>query len=84
MVGSQVQPSILKKITKLINAIKLHKIISELNPIVPDSAIVPIIYYSNADTQKIAILNDNRNRAGIYRWVNLITGKTYIGSSGNL
>ena len=54
------------------------------NPILPYSAIVPVISYSNADIQKTAILNDNKNRVGIYRWVNLTTGKTYIGSSGNL
>lgn len=53
-------------------------------PIYPNNAIVPVNSYSNADTQKIVILKDNKNRAGIYRWVNLITGKTYIGSSGNL
>jgi len=52
------------------------------NSIIPDSAVLPVISYSNADIQKIAILNDNR--VGIYRWVNLITGKSYIGSSGNL
>jgi hypothetical protein len=27
-----------------------------------DSAVVPVISYSNADTKKIAILNDNRKR----------------------
>ena len=54
------------------------------NSIVPDSAVVPVISYSNAYTQKIAIIHDNRKRAGIYRWVNILTAKSYIGSSGNL
>ena len=40
---------------------------SNNNPILPCSAIVPVISYSNADIQKIAILNDNKNRVGIYR-----------------
>jgi len=35
------------------------------NSIIPDSAVLPVISYSNADIQKIAILNDNR--VGIYR-----------------
>jgi len=37
------------------------------NSIIPDSAVLPVISYSNADIQKIAILNDNKNRVGIYR-----------------
>nr|ATI20437.1 GIY-YIG endonuclease [Juglanconis juglandina] len=27
---------------------------------------------------------ENKDKVGIYRWVNLINGKTYVGSSGNL
>lgn len=30
------------------------------------------------------ILNNNKNQAGIYRWVNKVNGNTYIGSSVNL
>lgn len=45
---------------------------------------VPTASYLDADTKKTAILQDNKNKVGIYRWVNLITGKSYIGSSGNL
>jgi hypothetical protein len=40
--------------------------------------------YVNADTDKINIFTDNRNKIGIYRWVNNLNGKTYIGSSTNL
>lgn len=46
--------------------------------------IVPIVAYSNADTQKLIIFKENRDKAGIYRWVNLSNGKTYVGSSVNL
>nr|ATI20436.1 GIY-YIG endonuclease [Juglanconis juglandina] len=46
--------------------------------------IEPKIVYSNADTQKLAVLNDNKNLAGVYRWVNLLNQKSYIGSSINL
>lgn len=41
-------------------------------------------FYENADTQKLEILKENQNKSGIYRWVNKINGKTYIGSSKNL
>jgi group I intron endonuclease len=44
----------------------------------------PVKSYENADTDKFQIINENRNKAGIYRWVNLKNGKTYIGSSVDL
>lgn len=40
--------------------------------------------YSNADTCKAVILKDNKGKTGIYRWVNLINGKSYIGSALDL
>ena len=46
--------------------------------------ITPIIIYSNADTPKLDIFKDNENKSGIYRWLNLESGKSYIGSSVNL
>ena len=46
--------------------------------------IVPIASYCNAYTKKNIILDDNRRKSGIYRWNNLITRKTYIGSSISL
>lgn len=44
----------------------------------------PLITYLNVDNHKIPILKDNKNKIGIYKWVNIIKGDTYIGSSGNL
>lgn len=40
--------------------------------------------YANADIQKFKILTENKATAGVYRWTNLINGKSYIGSSVNL
>lgn len=40
--------------------------------------------YSNADTEKELVLNDNKNKSGIYCWTNLESGKKYVGSSINL
>jgi hypothetical protein len=31
---------------------------------------VPVISYSNADVKKTDILQDNKAKVGIYRWVN--------------
>jgi len=38
----------------------------------------------NTELHKLTILNENRNKSGIYRWVNNISGKSYIGSSRSL
>jgi group I intron endonuclease len=46
--------------------------------------IIPTVSYSNADKDKHIIYKENRNKSGIYRWNNLITGKSYIGSSISL
>ncbi len=46
--------------------------------------ITPAAYYSNAEKCKFIIMKDNKNKSGIYRWTNRITGKFYIGSAVNL
>lgn len=40
--------------------------------------------YSNADSEKIKILTDNKGKAGVYCWTNISTERCYIGSSNNL
>lgn len=47
-------------------------------------SIVPVVSYTNADTQKEFILNDNKSKAGIYCWTHLESGKKYVGSSVDL
>ena len=44
----------------------------------------PCKFYGNADLYKLQIINENIEKAGVYRWVNLINGSTYVGSSVNL
>lgn len=46
--------------------------------------IIPVVSYFNADIDKSIIYKENKNKSGIYRWNNLITGKSYIGSSISL
>lgn len=46
--------------------------------------VVPVRVYTNADTLKELIIQENKGKPGVYRWRHLITGKTYIGSSIDL
>lgn len=45
---------------------------------------IPVVSYFNAEIDKTIIYKENKNKSGIYRWNNLITGKSYIGSSISL
>jgi group I intron endonuclease len=45
---------------------------------------IPVKSYPNSDLQKQNILIDNKDKAGIYQWTNLLNGKSYIGSAVNL
>nr|YP_009364350.1 hypothetical protein [Ophiocordyceps sinensis]ARF03368.1 hypothetical protein [Ophiocordyceps sinensis]QDH07239.1 hypothetical protein [Ophiocordyceps sinensis] len=40
--------------------------------------------YKNADLDMQRILEENKGKAGVYCWINLINQKCYIGSSVNL
>ena len=42
------------------------------------------IIYHNALKSKQEIIQSNKNKCGIYKWVNKVSGKSYIGSSVNL
>lgn len=44
----------------------------------------PVAVYLNADTQKKDIIQQNRNKSGVYQWINNTNGNSYIGSSINL
>ena len=46
--------------------------------------IIPVVSYHNANISKHIILYENKGRSGIYRLNNLITNKSYIGSSISL
>lgn len=43
--------------------------------------IVPIRTYSNSLIDKSIIIEENNKKVGVYRWICLITGKSYVGSS---
>jgi len=48
------------------------------------NSVIPVKSYENADTMKRQISLENKGKSGIYRWVNNINEKTYIGSSINI
>nr|YP_009072316.1 GIY-YIG endonuclease [Sclerotinia borealis]AHX82981.1 GIY-YIG endonuclease [Sclerotinia borealis] len=43
----------------------------------------PLISYFNCELEKDRILKENRNKAVVYRWINNVNKKTYVGSSVN-
>jgi F-type H+-transporting ATPase subunit a len=44
----------------------------------------PAAIYANAEQSKKIVMQENQGKSGVYRWTNLINGKTYIGSSYSL
>ena len=48
------------------------------------NSICPVKFYENATNLKKQILADNKNKSGIYRWVNKISKNTCVGSAINL
>lgn len=44
----------------------------------------PLISYLNTDIKKEDILMENKNKTGVYRWTNVKSGKSYIGSAIDL
>lgn len=47
-------------------------------------SILPTVVYSNVDKQKESIVKENRNKSGVYMWINNTNGNSYVGSSVNL
>ena len=48
------------------------------------SSTVPIKIYLNADLDKQRIILENKDKPGVYQFINLLTGESYVGSSTNL
>lgn len=44
----------------------------------------PVLVYVNVLKLKIQLLKDSKDKIVVYRWVNAINNKTYVGSSVNL
>ena len=41
----------------------------------------PAVVYHNVDTEKLTILKENSKKSGVYRFINLSSNKSYVGSS---
>lgn len=48
------------------------------------TSLSPVKTYINPNVHKLQILKENKGKSGVYRWVNLVNGKSYVGSSVNL
>lgn len=48
------------------------------------NSIIPSVIYDNVEIYKALILKNNKGKTGIYRWINLVNSKTYIGSAKDL
>lgn len=46
--------------------------------------IIPLIRYTNANIDKSIIYEENIGKCGVYRWLNNLNGKSYVGSSISL
>jgi len=53
-------------------------------PVNNSSGLKPVVIYHNCELDKAQILRDNKDKPAIYRWINNINHKTYVGSSANL
>lgn len=51
---------------------------------IKSTIIEPIKKYLDSDLSKSAIISENKNLSGIYRWTNTENGNTYVGSAVNL
>jgi len=43
--------------------------------------VTPLFVYDNIEDKKAEIWKDNKGKSGVYRWINTVTGCSYVGSS---
>lgn len=43
--------------------------------------IAPIVIYNNPDKDKDSVVKENKGKSGIYRWVHIESGKSYVGDN---
>jgi hypothetical protein len=44
-------------------------------------SVTPLFVYDNIEDKKADIWKDNKAKSGVYRWINTVTGSSYVGSS---
>ena len=50
----------------------------------PKESFIPVVIYPDTYLNKSSILKITKNKAGVYPWVNKVSGNIYIGCSVNL
>ena len=63
---------------------KINSLRSSKETVLSNDKVRSVAIYVDADTQKELIIRQNRGRAGVYCWINKLSGKSYVGSSVNL
>ena len=66
------------------NCLDVLVMVLDIDPFFTLLYVPPIKIYSNVEADKAKIIQENKNKAGIYIWTNKINGKRYVGSSDNL
>lgn len=54
---------------------------SDLNLVNEALSVTPLFVYDNIEDKKAEIWKDNKGKSGVYRWINTVTGSSYVGSS---
>jgi LAGLIDADG endonuclease/GIY-YIG catalytic domain len=68
----------------LINSNNSNKLQESNNLKLNNNLFVSSLTYNNAETEKLNILTETKNKAGVYIWTQLFSNKKYVGSSVNL
>jgi group I intron endonuclease len=69
-------------VTKNLPLLQIRTLHSKSNS--ENSCVIPLIVYNNINDEKVSILKNNKGKTGIYRWINIVNSKTYIGSANDL
>ena len=72
----------IQKCFKFNNVIKKHYI--RFYSTISSRGVNSIKFYEDAYSMKKLIIQDNKNKSGIYKWTNKLTNDIYIGQSVNL
>jgi hypothetical protein len=54
---------------------------SDLNLVNKALSVTPLFVYDNIEDKKAEIGKDNKAKSDVYRWINTVTGSSYVGSS---
>lgn len=47
-------------------------------------SVIALITYADSLSERKEIIKNNNKKSGVYRWINQVNGKSYVGSSVDL